>query len=153
MLNINPQPDLALFGNGNKEGSSRARNAGIGFDIVQVSRITESLQAFGAAFTRRLFTPSEVAYASSGQAMQAERLAARFAAKEAVIKALVLTEVGVNWRDIEVTRDANGACAVKLHGAVAVHAQSQGVQALHLSLSHDGDYAGAVVLALFHEPP
>jgi holo-[acyl-carrier protein] synthase len=121
----------------------------LGFDLTQVSAIEESLRTFGERFARRLFTPRELAYAGSGSGMRAERLAARFAAKEAVIKALGLSEAGVNWRDIEVVKFSDGACAISLHGRAAQLAAAMGASRLSLSMSHEGDYAGAVVTASF----
>jgi holo-[acyl-carrier protein] synthase len=121
----------------------------MGFDLAQVSAVAESIHSFGTAFTQRLFTPHELSYARSGSGMCAERLAARFAAKEAVIKALRLGEAGVDWRDIEVVKQADGDCTVSLHGRAAELAAAMGATQLLLSLSHDGDYAGAVVTALF----
>ena len=120
----------------------------LGFDLVQVSRIAESIEQFGAAFEQRLFTREELAYAHGGAGLAAERLAARFAAKEAVIKALQLSEAGVGWHDIEVRKRDGGDCEVRLHGRAAAIAASQGVDRILLCLSHDGDYAGAVVAAL-----
>jgi holo-[acyl-carrier protein] synthase len=124
----------------------------LGLDIVQISGIEDSLQRFGAAFERRLFTPDELAYAHAGTGVAAQRLAARFAAKEAVIKALHLSEAGVDWRDIEVQRLPDGDCTVRLHGRARAAADAQGVARVLLSLSHDGDYAGAVATVLFSSP-
>ncbi|HMA08101.1 MAG TPA: 4'-phosphopantetheinyl transferase superfamily protein [Ramlibacter sp.] len=70
----------------------------LGFDLVQVSRVAESIEQFGAAFETRLFTHDELAYAHAGSGVANERLAARFAAKEAVIKALQLSNAGIDWR-------------------------------------------------------
>jgi holo-[acyl-carrier protein] synthase len=134
------------------EGMSRSVPAGIrlGFDLVQVSQVAHSLQQFGMAFETRLFTEHELAYARSGAGLAAERLAARFAAKEAVIKALALSDEGVNWRDIEVHRLDDGDCSVRLHGRAAAIAANRGVDHILVSLSHDGDYAGAVATVLFN---
>ncbi|NPC57361.1 holo-ACP synthase [Caenimonas sp. S4] len=121
----------------------------MGFDLTQISAIAESIDCFGSVYANRLFTPGELAYANSGRGMCAQRLAARFAAKEAVIKALRLSEAGVNWRDIEVVKRADGDCALSLHGRAAELAAAMGASQLLLSLSHDGDYAGAVVTVLF----
>jgi holo-[acyl-carrier protein] synthase len=112
----------------------------VGIDLVRVSRIAESMTAFGERFVRRVFTPGEAAYATTP-----ERLAARFAAKEAVKKALELD--GVAWRDIEVARRASGACDVILHGAARAAADAIGARELALSMSHEGDYATAMVVA------
>lgn len=118
----------------------------LGFDIVEIARVAESMECFGAAFEQRLFTPRELAYAHGGTGVAAQRLAARFAAKEAVIKALALAEAGVDWRDIEVERDASGECSLRLHGAVREAAHTQDISPILLCLSHDGEYAGAAVL-------
>jgi holo-[acyl-carrier protein] synthase len=124
--------------------------ARLGFDLAQVSAVAESVEHFGDRFTRRFFTPGERDYAQSAVAprVRSERLAARFAAKEAVIKALSLAEAGIDWRDIEVVRRKSGECGVALHGRVAELARRMGVHKVLLSLSHDGDYAGAVVNVL-----
>lgn len=120
----------------------------IGVDIVQISRIVESLDEFGDRFAQRLFTEQEIAYARSSQPLMPERFAARFAAKEAAIKALNLAQAGVNWRDIEVLRGADGACSLVFHGRVAQILETAGYDEVALSLSHDGDYATAMVAAL-----
>ena len=111
----------------------------VGIDLVQVSRVAESIAAFGDRFTTRVFTAGERAYAESAPGLTAARYAARFAAKEAVKKALRLD--GVGWRDIEVVREADGAPAIVLHGALTRHG------AVAVSLSHEGDHATAVAIA------
>jgi holo-[acyl-carrier protein] synthase len=123
------------------------RASRLGFDLVQISGIGESIRAFGDAFTQRVFTHDELAYARRGEGLMAERLAARFAAKEAVIKALQLSEAGIAWHDIEVHKREDGSCDVRLHGRAAAAAAAMGVDELLLSLTHDGDYAAAMVLA------
>ncbi len=115
----------------------------VGVDLVQISRIAESLHTFGDRFLRRVFTEQEIAYAVASPPHTHARLAARFAAKEATIKALNLVDCGVNWRHIEVCRQPSGACFLSLHGIAA--ARAKGAE-LALSLSHDGDYATAVVV-------
>ena len=117
-----------------------------GIDLVQISRIAQSRAKFGDKFLRRLFTDAEVEYALSSPPHTDSRLAARFAAKEATIKALRVDGEGVNFRDIEVRREASGACTLVLHGTVAKLAEDFGEFAL--SMSHEGDYATAVVVAL-----
>ncbi len=109
----------------------------VGIDLVQISRIADSVAAFGDRFVRRVFTDDEVAYA--GEKM--ERLAARFAAKEAAKKALELD--GVSWRDIEVHRRPSGAVELRLHGSAR---EAAGSAQFALSMSHEGDYATAVVV-------
>ena len=119
----------------------------LGFDVVQISRIAESVRDFGESFKNRLFTKEELRYAQSSENLCAERLAARFAAKEAAIKALQLSEAGVAWRDMEVRKLPDGSCEMVLHGRAAERARAMGATRLLVSLSHDGDYAGAVVMA------
>ena len=120
----------------------------VGFDLVQISAIEKSVFHFGERFRRRLFTAAELDYADSAEGLWPERLAARFAAKEATIKALQLANAGVNWRDIEVLKLDSGDCELILHGRVAELANRLQVEQMALSLSHDGDYAGAYVTAL-----
>jgi len=124
----------------------------VGIDLVMVSRVQESLARFGERFLRRVFTDTEIAYATSVPDLAAERLAARFAAKEAAIKALDLAELGVGWREIEVAREQSGICRLILHGAARAAADDAGVSELSVSLSHEGDYSAAVVLAVRPEP-
>jgi holo-[acyl-carrier protein] synthase len=128
---------------------SRPRTS-VGIDLVRISRISESLELFGAKFLERVFTQAEIAYATATPTLTAERLAARFAAKEATIKALDFAEAGVSWRDIEIARRTSGACDVVLHGAALDVAHDRGFEELSVSLSHEGDYATAVVLATCH---
>jgi holo-[acyl-carrier protein] synthase len=116
----------------------------VGIDLVRVSRIAESLEQFGERFMRRLFTDGEIAYATSAPARTAERLAARFAAKEAAIKALDLAGRGVSWRQIEICRTASGHCELVLHGDLGELVRGSD---LAVSLSHEGDLATALVVA------
>jgi holo-[acyl-carrier protein] synthase len=125
----------------------------VGIDLVQVSRITESLDRFGARFLRRVFTDAEAAYATAEPSQTALRLAARFAAKEATIKALGLVDHPMNWRDIEVIRAPSGACEMSLRGSAGEWAETVGAHDLAVSLSHEGDYATAVVIARLQERP
>jgi holo-[acyl-carrier protein] synthase len=113
----------------------------VGIDLVQVARIAESIATFGDRFVRRVFTDAEIAYASSAPDLAPMRFAARFAAKEAAKKALGLADAGIGWRDIEVVRAPSGAVALALHGAAAVPHDD-----LAVSISHEGEYATAVVV-------
>jgi holo-[acyl-carrier protein] synthase len=111
-------------------------------DLVQTSRIAESIATFGERFVRRVFTDDEIAYATSAPELAAMRFAARFAAKEAAKKALGIADAGVGWRDLEVRRAPSGDVTLARHGKAAEVA----VTDLALSLSHEGDYATAVVV-------
>lgn len=125
----------------------------VGIDLVRVSQIAESLERFGERFLRRVFTADEIAYAMSSEAVAMERLAARFAAKEATMKALGLVEDPCDWRHIEVRRSPSGACTLALHDRVREAADRLGAGSLALSLSHEGDYATAVVITTLTEIP
>lgn len=135
------------------EQAAWARSLGggrLGFDLVEVSQVEEALRHFGAAYERRLFTTAEREYAHRGTpSVCAERLAARLAAKEAVIKALRLSEAGIAFTGIEVVKLDDGDCEIALHGRVAELARKQGAAHLLLSMSHDGGYAGAFVSVVF----
>src|SRR5664279_3574136 len=74
----------------------------VGVDVVEADSVASAVAAFGERYLGRLFSPDEVAYALAAPACAAQRLAARFAAKEAAIKAFDLSEAGIGWRDIEV---------------------------------------------------
>jgi holo-[acyl-carrier protein] synthase len=124
----------------------------VGIDLVQISRIEESLQRFGDRFLKRLFHVDEIAYARSSPMLCAQRLAARFAAKEAALKVLQCPHRGIPWREIEVRRSSSGECALVLHGAANAAAREAGVAVTSLSLTHEGDYALAVVLAQHSSP-
>lgn len=126
---------------------TRALPLRIGIDTVEVAGVADALAAFGARYERRLFTPGEQAAAARVDGARAERYAARFAAKEAVIKALDAGEAGIAWRDIEVVGEAGRPPAVRLHGRAAALAAAAGVRAWALSISHDGARACAMVAA------
>jgi holo-[acyl-carrier protein] synthase len=118
----------------------------VGIDLVRVSRIAESIEHFGDRFLQRLFTAGELAYAQAAPPLMNERLAVRFAAKEAALKALGLVDRGVSWRDIEVvTALPSHACSLRLHGRARTLADTANDD-LALSLSHEGDFATAVVI-------
>lgn len=120
----------------------------IGMDLVQIAGIDASLAHFGERFRQRLFSAHELAYASAAPGLLAERLAARFAAKEATLKALGMADQGIAWREIEVIKHPDGHCELCLHGKAQVFASQRNVQQLAVSLSHDGDYAAAIVMAV-----
>jgi holo-[acyl-carrier protein] synthase len=122
----------------------------VGTDLVQISRIEESLRSFGDRFVERVFTDDEASYACSVKNGVAARLATRFAAKEAAKKALGLD--GVGWRDIEVRREPSGAPRLVLHGAARAAAEAAGARELALSLSRDGDYATATLIVMCEKP-
>lgn len=107
---------------------------------------------FGDRFGRRLLTDAEFEFVRSAPALRMQRLGARFAAKEATLKALRLANVGVSWKSIEVVTTDDGACALALSGAPRAAAEAMGVEALSLSLTHEGDYAMAIVVGQAKQP-
>jgi holo-[acyl-carrier protein] synthase len=119
---------------------------GLGTDLVEVARIGKSVSAYGDKFTHRVFTAGERTYSES-KANLAERYAARFAAKEAAMKALGTGwGGGVTWTQIEVVNAANGRPALVLHDAAEVIAARLGVKRTWLSLTHTSAMASAVVV-------
>jgi len=120
---------------------------GLGLDATEVPRISRLMEQYGGRFIERVFTEGEIAYCSR-KARAAESYAARFAAKEAAMKALGTGHAnGVVWRDVEVVR-LGGPPLLELHGAAAERfARMGGVSAL-LTLTHTGDLALAHVVLL-----
>jgi len=119
---------------------------GTGIDIAEVPRIAESIQRFGDRFLRRVFTESEIQYCES-KSNRIERYAARFAAKEAAMKALGTGwSRGVRWRDIEVLRQPGGRPTIKFHGKAAEFAARMNTKNVALSLSHTSEQAIAQVI-------
>lgn len=121
----------------------------VGLDLVQISQIEASLRRFGERFVRRVFTDRERRYCEAQPQVTAERLAARFAAKEAAFKVLRPghSDPGMGWRSIEIRRAAAGWTELELHDEALRRAQAQGLSGFGLSMSHEGDYATAVVIA------
>jgi holo-[acyl-carrier protein] synthase len=120
---------------------------GIGIDEVEVERFARSL-ARTPTLARRLFTTDEQAYAASAPGLAAQRLAVRFAAKEAALKAMGVGLGACRFVDLEVARDAvSGAPSLRLHGTAGELAAGRGVQRWHLSLSHTDVRASAFVIA------
>jgi holo-[acyl-carrier protein] synthase len=119
---------------------------GLGVDMEEISRVREVISRHGRIFLDRVFTPAEIAYCERHRD-PAERYAARFAAKEATMKALGTGwGKGVRWRDIEVTRKPGGRPAIVLHGAAREHAERMGARNVNLSLTHSGIFALAEVI-------
>jgi len=119
---------------------------GTGIDIAEVSRIDASLQRFGRRFTERIFTEEEIRYCES-KANRAERYAARFAAKEASMKAIGTGwSCGVRWRDIEVQRLPGGRPTVVFQGKAGEYFAKLRATRAHLSLTHTKGMAMAVVV-------
>ena len=123
---------------------------GIGNDLCDIRRISKTLGRHGARFKDRIFTASEQAYCDAGR-VPAARYAKRWAAKEALAKALSTASTGdLNWQDVEVTRGPSGKPAITLHGAAQKRLDAmtpKGMKpAVHLSLSDEPPYAQAFVI-------
>ena len=130
-----------LDGNGNNR-----MIVGTGVDLVEISRVESILRRWGDQFLGRVFTSSEVHYCEKFR-NKGGRYAARFAAKEAVFKALGTGwGKGIRWRDVEITRGPEGKPNLQLGGRAAEVARELGVCRIALSLSHVNDYALAHVI-------
>jgi len=119
---------------------------GIGIDLVEISRMEQVMQRWGARFIHRVFTRKEAAFCS-GRAFPASAFALRFAAKEAFSKAMGTgMRKGVRWRDIEVTSLPGGKPNLMLHGLSRALCREVDVSHVHVSLTDEGAYAAAVVV-------
>jgi holo-[acyl-carrier protein] synthase len=119
---------------------------GIGVDIVEVGRVKELLARYRDRFVRRVFTEAEARYAGRS-VREAERLAGRFAAKEAVLKAFGTGKShGILWRDVETVRGAMGKPEVRLYGNALNYMKELGGNRIHVSITHDGGNAVAFVI-------
>jgi holo-[acyl-carrier protein] synthase len=119
----------------------------VGIDLVEVTQVDASVARFGDRYLRRLFTPHELACARRGRSFDAPTLAARFAAKEATIKVLRPTGAHPAWTAIELRRLPSGACEIALTGTAAAMAQSAGITAMAVSVTHEASMAASVVVA------
>ena len=120
---------------------------GLGTDLVAIPRVESLLTRHRERFLVRVFTAAEQAECL-GRARPAIHLAARVAAKEAAMKALGTGwSLGVRWLDVEVRSDGGTAPSLTLGGAARLRAEAQGIRQTLVSLSHDGEYALAVVIA------
>ena len=114
-----------------------------GVDIVEIPRVRRVAEQYGQRFLDRIYTGREQSYCRG----RAPQLATRFAAKEAVMKALGTGVRGVPWKDIEVVRRLGRAPTIELHGKAADHARRMGISQFAVSLSHSNEMAIAFVVA------
>ena len=119
-----------------------------GVDIIEISRIARTLERYGDRFLRRIYTPGELEYCRG----RPSKLASRFAAKEATMKALGTGVRGVGWKDIEVTRAPSGAPGILLHGRAKDRAERIGVLEISVSMSDSQDNAVAFVVTRREDP-
>jgi len=118
----------------------------VGVDMVEISRIASAVERWGERFLRRIYTPQEIAHCRD----RVPELAARFAAKEAVSKALgvgIWWREGIDWKDVEVRSNPLGKPEVFLHGRAVDLARALGLDHWAVSLSHTGEHAIAMVVA------
>ena len=113
-----------------------------GIDIIEIARVQSVASRYGDKFFNRIYTIEELKYCRG----RAHQLASRFAAKEAVMKALGTGVRGISWKDIEVLRKKGMAPHIKLHGRAIKRAEKMGLTELALSLSHSKDFAVASVI-------
>jgi holo-[acyl-carrier protein] synthase len=127
----------------------RSPRHAVGIDLVTVAEVARSVATFGGRYVNRLYTADEIRYCFGGAApgVVAERLAARFAAKEATFKLLRWGNRPTNWRAVEVRRSSGGWCTLQLHDEVRRIAECAGYSEFNVSLTHDGGLAAAVVTA------
>lgn len=118
----------------------------VGIDLTEVSAVRESLDRFGVRYLARIFTPAEQARCAESSD-PAPHLAARFAAKEATIKALMIDGAIPPWTSMEVLGGNPGSCRLHLTGSAARIAQERGIDRFMVSLSHEADMAIAIVVA------
>ena len=119
----------------------------VGIDTIEIPRVRRVLERHGERFLKRVFTPEEVAFCRG----RVPELAARFTAKEAVMKALGTGVRGIGWREIEVLPDQRGKPLVYLYGGAKKRAEEMGLEGIDISLSHERQYAVAAVVAFRDE--
>ena len=125
------------------------RILGIGTDITECERIARMIERHPDSFVRRVFTDAEIAYCSRGKRQSAEHYTGRWAAKEAILKALGTGwSSGITWRDIEILNEPGGKPFVKLTGAAAEIARDQGISEIQISISHCMSHAVAFAVAI-----
>ena len=120
----------------------------VGTDICSITRIREAYEKNGERFLDKILTGEEKRYVLSRQKRVAESLAGRFAAKEAVGKALGVGLRGVGWKEIEIGRSPYGAPLVMLHGRAKERARFLNLSTFDVSISHEREFAIAVVVAV-----
>ena len=121
----------------------------IGIDIVEIKRLQKSSKRWGKAFLNKVYTARELKY-SYAKRFPYQHLAARFAAKEAIFKALGEVETDfVGWKNIEILNDASGKPAIHWHGQAERVRKKRKIRQVVVSLSHTENYAVASALLLF----
>ena len=152
------QPGMAipdwLFGPAGVAGlpaplhSSQGVNVAVGIDIIEVGRVRKVFEKHGERFLRRVFTEKEVQQCRRAGAVRAARLAGRFAAKEAISKALGTGLHGVGWREMEVVQLRSGRPTVTLYGNARRRAEFLGLSAFDVSIADLAEFSIAIAVAV-----
>ena len=119
---------------------------GCGIDLVKIERIEKIIKRWGNNFTSRIFTPLEEEYCEKKKGNKFQSYAGKFAAKEALLKALGLGLRGANWKEIEIKNDELGQPIIDTSGKLKNIAYSKGVSKYFISISHTKEYAIAQVI-------
>lgn len=125
----------------------------VGTDVESIADVADALARFGSRYTRRLFTEHEIVSCGGLNPQAAPGLAARFAAKEAVLKVLRPTGLVPRWRSIEVRKQLGGWVEIELSDEAAYLARKSGINELSVSLSHGAGIGTATVVAVLENPP
>ena len=120
----------------------------IGTDIVEINRVQSAYKRFGKRFLKRVLTEKEIKYVTSNSKSLIQRLAGRFAAKEATSKVLGTGLRGVYFKEIEIIREPSGAPKIVLHKRALKKAKEKRLTNFEVSISHERDFAVAIVVAL-----
>lgn len=131
---------------GRGDAAHPAGDVALGTDLVEIAQVESAMHTFGRRYLERVFTPLEIEYCLSAGADAPSRFAARFAAKEATLKAIRVGDDAIDWRCIEVQRQSDGSCRLALRASARDLADRRGIDGFALSMSHDGRYASAVVV-------
>ena len=113
----------------------------VGVDIIEITRIEKLIHRWGETFLQRIFTPAELKLYNNTSS-----LAVRFAAKEAILKALGACDKGISWQEIEILAEVNGKPFVNLVGKAKLQADESAIYKFNVSLSHSKEYAVAFVI-------
>ena len=124
-------------------------NSAIGIDIVEIKRLEKASKKWGKSFLNKVYTKRELSYSRSKR-FPYQHLAARFAAKEAIFKALGEVETDfVGWKNVEILNDSTGKPAVHWHGAAEISRKKRKIRNVVISLSHTENYAVASALLVY----
>jgi holo-[acyl-carrier protein] synthase len=132
-----------------RDAYNRRMEYAVGIDVIEIERVRKVLERHPARFLQRVFTPEEVAFCRG----RVPELAARFAAKEAVMKALGTGARGLAWREIEVLPNRRGKPLVYLHGAAKRRGDEIGIRGIDISLTHSHELAIAAVVGAADDDP